>query len=265
MSPAPPQLRRLLPAVVLPKRSARIDRTRVLLADGARTTLHVATYDRSAFTPRVVAFEEPTQLASWCRRHGIRHAIVGGFFLRPAYMPLGHLQIGGEAIAHAPFDSPWDRMRACLHVDGGEISIARRGDLDRTRTGDLLQAGPLLVRDGVSVLDDHSDAEGFSAGASQFDSDITAGRYPRAALGIDGERLIAVACDGRTRRDSGMTLSELADIMVGLGATQALNLDGGGSASLVHHGRLRNRPREEHGVDILGGRPVVTAVVFDTL
>jgi hypothetical protein len=35
-----------------------------------------------------------------------------------------------------------------------------------------VQAGPLLVHDGRSVIDD-SDREGFSAGAAQFDSDIT--------------------------------------------------------------------------------------------
>jgi hypothetical protein len=31
----------------------------------------------------------------------------------------------------------------------------------------------------------------------------------------------------------------------------------------VYRGQLRNRPREEHGADILGGRPIVTAIVFD--
>jgi exopolysaccharide biosynthesis protein len=60
-----------------------------------------------------------------------------------------------------------------------------------------------------------------------------------------------------------MTLTELADTLVEIGATEALNLDGGGSASLVHQGRLRNRPREEHGMDVLGGRPIATAIVFE--
>jgi exopolysaccharide biosynthesis protein len=62
-----------------------------------------------------------------------------------------------------------------------------------------------------------------------------------------------------------MTLAELADAVLELGATDALNLDGGGSASLVHDGRLRNRPREEHGIDLLDGRPIVTAVTFEPL
>jgi exopolysaccharide biosynthesis protein len=45
---------------------------------------------------------------------------------------------------------------------------------------------------------------------------------------------------------------------------RALNLDGGGSTSLVCGGRLRNVPREEHGVVLSGGRPVSTAVVLTT-
>ena len=41
--------------------------------------------------------------------------------------------------------------------------------------------------------------------------------------------------------------------MIDLGADEAINLDGGGSASLVLGGGLRNRPREEHGIEP-GGR-----------
>jgi exopolysaccharide biosynthesis protein len=60
-----------------------------------------------------------------------------------------------------------------------------------------------------------------------------------------------------------MTLAEFAQALVDLGAEDAINLDGGGSASLVQGGRLRNRPREEHGIDLLEGRPIVTAIVFE--
>jgi exopolysaccharide biosynthesis protein len=51
--------------------------------------------------------------------------------------------------------------------------------------------------------------------------------------------------------------------LISLGATDALNLEGGASASLVHGGVLRNRPRNQHGVDLLDGRAVLTAIVFE--
>ena len=55
----------------------------------------------------------------------------------------------------------------------------------------------------------------------------------------------------------------LKTMLFGIGATDALNLDGGGSASLVHDGRLRNRPRAQRGADLLDGRPIVSAIVFE--
>ena len=72
-----------------------------------------------------------------------------------------------------------------------------------------MQAGPLLVHDGRWSIED-ADREGFSAGASQFDSDITIGRYPRCALGVSGDELLAVCCDGRRSGvDAGLELGEL--------------------------------------------------------
>jgi hypothetical protein len=225
--------------------------------------LHVASYDGEVWTARVVEFERPVPLVRWCRAHGVRHAVVGGFFVRRDYTPLGELRIGGEEREFIPFDAPWGDVRACVQITEGRLQIASRVMLGASPAGDVLQAGPLLVLDGRSAIVAGEDREGFSAGAHQFDSDITLGRYPRAALAVAGQQLLAVACDGRGRCDAGMTLGELADTLIELGASEALNLDGGGSAALVHGGRLCNHPREQHGVDLLDGRPVVNAIVFE--
>ncbi|MNE97412.1 hypothetical protein D3C80_1957570 [compost metagenome] len=52
-----------------------------------------------------------------------------------------------------------------------------------------------------------------------------------------------------------MTLTELADLMQDLGATEAYNLDGGGSSTMYFMGRVVNNPQgknQERGVsDIL--------------
>jgi hypothetical protein len=238
---------------------------RVTLEDGSLTTLHVASFDRAEHRLRAVELEQAIPLVQWCSEHDVYNAIVGGFFMRPSHQPLGELRIDGCIRPFVPFDAPWGSARGCVHVDGSEIRIASRRAITAEPSGDLLQAGPLLVSEGEVVLSDGDDGEGFSAGAGQFDSDITSGRYPRAALGISDTRLLAVACDGRTLRDAGLTLGELAWALRSLGASHALNLDGGGSASLVYGGRLRNRPREEHGIDLLNGRPVATALAFEPL
>ena len=232
------------------------------LSGGAGTTMHVARFERGRVAIRIVALDPPAALAEWCSAHGHPDAMIGGFFLRPQGTPLGELRIDDSPCGHVPFSPPWHRTRACVHVVDGRVALAPRDGLPKDPRGDLLQAGPMLVRDGRSLVAPGSDPEGFSAGMEQFDSDITAGRYPRAALGLDDTHLIAAVCDGRAELDRGLTLDEMAAAMRELGAAHAINLDGGGSASLVLGGRLRNRPREDHGIDLVGGRPISTALVF---
>jgi hypothetical protein len=239
-----------------------LQRLRVELADGAATTLHVASYRADRTDLRVARLRRPQQLVAWCATAGVADALVGGFYDRPHGAPLGELRTRGVLRAHVPFAAPWDAARACVHVARGRMRIAARPAFGEAPRGDLLQAGPLLVRDGERVVADGVDSEGFSAAAQQFDSDITAGRYPRAALALAGTRLLAVACDGRADDEAGLTLGELAEALLALGAVDALNLDGGGSTSLVCGGRLCNTPREAHGMPLPGGRAISTALVF---
>jgi phosphodiester glycosidase len=234
----------------------------VQLSDGARTTVHVAYHHLDRTRLRVVRLRRPAPLAAWCAAHGVRDALTGGFYDLGTHAPLGELRTRSMLRAHQGFDAPWNDVRACLHVHRGQVRMARRDELPRGPRGDLLQAGPLLVSGGQAVHVDGLDPEGFSAGAHQFMSDITAQRHPRAALARAGRELIAVATDGRAAGEAGMTLEELAGVLVNLGADEALNLDGGGSTSLVRDGRLRNAPREPDGAAIPGGRALTTALTF---
>jgi exopolysaccharide biosynthesis protein len=255
-------MRTASPSALLEPARPLLERRRLRLLDGAETTLHVARFAREEFVPRVVALEPCSTVREWCERSAAAHAIVGGFYMRPGGPALGDLWIGGRALPTEPFDAPWHRQRACVHVHEGEARIAPRRELGSAPRGDLLQAGPMLVADGRRQVQAGVDAEGFSAGARQFDSDITAGRYPRAALGLSQRELIAVVGEGRADDEAGLTMEELASAMVELGAETAMNLDGGGSASLVVDGALVNNPREEHGIELHGGREVATVLHF---
>ena len=72
--------------------------------------------------------------------------------------------------------------------------------------------------------------------------------------------MILVVVDGRQKPYSdGMTLRELANLMLALGARDALNLDGGGSSTMVYAdpdsgGKLRvaNRPSDKEGERAIG-------------
>jgi hypothetical protein len=235
---------------------------RLATVGGAGTSVRVARFERAGFGVRVVAMEPCSTVLGWCAANGAAHAIVGGFYMRPGGPPLGDLRIGGRPLPTTPFDSPWGELRGCLHADGERVALAPRRELPAAPAGDLLQAGPMLVAEGRSLIRPGEDREGFSAGSRQFDSDITDGRYPRAALGISDRELVAIVSEGRADDEAGLTMGELAEAMVGLGATAAINLDGGGSASLVVNGALVNTPREEHGRELVGGREVATALHF---
>jgi hypothetical protein len=235
------------------------------LADGATTTVHVARHDRARTQLKVVVIPGQAKLGPWCRRRGITEAIVGGFFARPHGTPLGEVRTSGVVREHVPFTAPYHGIRATVHVEGGHAIIAPRDEIDSNPKGDLLQAGPLLVRHGRPVFDRTRDHEGFRHANGQFDSDITDGRYPRAALGISDTHFHAVAVDGRGRHDAGLTLEELAAFMASLGCHTAMNLDGGGSTTLISGGRLKNRPRKNYEEPEPGGRPVSTALVFTSI
>jgi hypothetical protein len=233
------------------------------LADGERTTVY-AVLHRGAPRVRVVHFPEPRRLDVWCAARGLEEAVVGGFFLRDPYRALGEVRIDGRAIGHEPVAEPGARRRACVHAGGEGVRMAARDELGDDPDGDLLQAGPLLVADGRVAFDRGEDDEGFSAGAAQFDSDITDGRHPRAALGVADGLVITVACDGRRSNvDAGLSMTELAQVMVDLGARRAINLDGGGSTTLVHRGHLLNRPYSTQDQPAPESRPVVTALTFE--
>jgi hypothetical protein len=100
----------------------------------------------------------------------------------------------------------------------------------------VLGGGPRLVRGGqISV-----EAEGGSINGT-----FSTARHPRTAIGFNGGKIYLVVVDGRQPGYSiGMSLAELAQVMVDLGCTDALNVDGGGSTAMWVRGGLVNRPSD---------------------
>lgn len=111
-----------------------------------------------------------------------------------------------------------------------------------------LGGGPRLVKDGTPFI---------PFVWEWLPTRLFASRAPRTAVGITTHgKLIFVTVDGRSRRNTGMTLAELARLMVSLGAGEAMNLDGGGSATMVVGGRTVNEPSD--GAE----RPVGSALII---
>ena len=140
------------------------------------------------------------------------------------------------------------------HIDIDLELTAARKPLDLESTTVILGPGPRLLRAGRSVVRAVAGPEGFRPPqAPGFFRTFVAGRNPRTLAGVRADgTLLLVTVDGRRAGWSvGMTLPEAARLMQRLGAREAINLDGGGSSTMVIRGEVVNRPS-----DRVGERPV---------
>ena len=82
--------------------------------------------------------------------------------------------------------------------------------------------------------------------------DLALSYEPRTALGYNEQKLILIVADGRRAGYStGLSLYRLASLLVELGATEAINLDGGSSSTFVVDGKVVNRPSGQNERDVL--------------
>ena len=120
------------------------------------------------------------------------------------------------------------------------LSTACTPDLRGARTA--ISAGPILLRDGNKQ--DWLTHARATEPASSFSVRSMSERHPRSGLGWNEKYFYLVEVDGRQSASAGMTLDELANYFRELGCKEAMNLDGGGSATMWANGRLVNRPSE---------------------
>lgn len=125
------------------------------------------------------------------------------------------------------------------HVEVYDETATTAQELLDAGVWNTLSFGPALV-EGGAVVDGIESVEV----DTNFGNHSIQGEQPRTAVGvIDDNHLVFVVVDGRSPGYSaGVTLTGLADIMVGLGATTAYNLDGGGSSTMYFNGALVNDP-----------------------
>jgi len=117
-----------------------------------------------------------------------------------------------------------------------------------------------LIRDGRIYTNESKKAE-----CADTEETGTIDRFfnvvsARSAIGHDKEgRVFIVTIDGKTDKE-GVNLEELAQILKEHGAVNAINLDGGGSATFVVNGTVVNYPSDACGKDYSCERKVSTIV-----
>ncbi|HXH69922.1 MAG TPA: phosphodiester glycosidase family protein [Pyrinomonadaceae bacterium] len=77
--------------------------------------------------------------------------------------------------------------------------------------------------------------------------------HPRTAVAkLKDGKFLMVTVDGRSKESGGISLLDLAAFLLGLGATDAMNLDGGGSTTMFLDGKVVNRPSDKEGERAVG-------------
>lgn len=119
---------------------------------------------------------------------------------------------------------------------------------------EAIGGGPMILKDGKNVAESNYWKEVLHSGGTAALS-----WQPRTAVGYteDG-KIVLFVCDGRGQNGSlGYTLSEVANLLKGLGVSWAVNLDGGGSSVMVgKSGKALNSPSDG------AQRRVPTAIVI---
>lgn len=121
-----------------------------------------------------------------------------------------------------------------LQVSGGSERFVR----ENIKVGDKVQINTNIEpnRNWKMMIGGH--ALLLENGAiKKYTKDVTSigGIRARTAVGIsnDGKTVYIVSCEGRTKRSAGLSLNELSQFMLDLGAFKAMNLDGGGSTAMA--------------------------------
>ena len=121
-------------------------------------------------------------------------------------------------------------------MKNGEFKFVTEGE---TSAETLLQNGALQVFSfGPVLLEDSS----ISVSENE-EVGMAMASNPRTAIGYLGKNhYVFVVSDGRTSESAGLSLYELASFMKSLGVSDAYNLDGGGSSTMVFKGEVINTP-----------------------
>ncbi|MFB8790513.1 MAG: phosphodiester glycosidase family protein [Potamolinea sp.] len=183
--------------------------------------------------------EIPTEIdarttSEFLQEFKLQFAVKGGFFYRFRevtpwdYYPHSgdSVNVVGQAISNgSAYSEPEPKLPVlCFNTSKGSYRAQILGGKDCPQgTVHALAGNNLLIERGNPV--------GLTLKAHDTDRP-----YPRVAVGIDkaGEKLWFVAIDGKQPLYSeGATIAELTKVILDLGADWAINLDGGGSTTLV--------------------------------
>ncbi len=164
-------------------------------------------------------------MSTICARERPVAAITGTFFSKTSLLPIGDIMIDGRLVHFGGMGSAL-AITPDNQASFRRIPYGRRQDWGPFET--VMAAGPMLVEGGKVAL---------APAHEQFRDPHVLGRASRTGVGLTANnKLLMVA----TREN--VSLWEFAKVMLALGCTDAINLDGGSSTGLYYRGSMVVRP-----------------------
>ena len=143
---------------------------------------------------------------------------------------VSQLTAGASGTLTLSFSPPeWNQVQ---HAIGGRLRLLKNGEINQT------------------IAEMHYAEKRHTPGKRTPVLNLS--HEPRTALAYNADKLFLVVADGRQPQYStGLTLYELASILIELGATEAINLDGGSSSTFVVNDTVVNKPSGQQERDVL--------------
>ncbi len=190
-----------------------------------------------------------------CHEWNAIAGINGGYFKFFPPMPVGLVVHHGKIIipsvkSKLPRGAIGFTKTHRVVIDLVEVKEGKIVGLNGTDWSDVSEAmggGPILVRDGETTV---SWTEEVTVGSWKEESmglSFSTTAHPRTAIGVTKDTtVILVVVDGRQPKVSiGMSLNDLAQLMIQLGCMDAINLDGGGSSTMVVQDKVVNHVSDD--------------------
>ena len=168
------------------------------------------------------------------------------FTISDSLKQAGHTQIPNDGfIISANNKYAYYLSREC--EIGDTIKLLLKLNPNFTNIRSLTGGWPQLVKDGKSLIKSNLNIEGVIQRFSE-------NRHPRTGVGFskDSTTVYFITVDGRQQMSRGMSLLEFADLMIDEGIYQGLNLDGGGSTTMIINNKVVNSPSDNTGERAVG-------------
>ncbi len=204
----------------------------------------------------ILAADTLCSTSNFVKKHKAKAGINGSFFaFNNPYNSVDYLRINNKELAPNNYNNSNKRLHhqlGAIAIKKGNLQILK-APLDNLgwersiKAESVLVSGPLLRKEEIDQ--------------ELLNVSFYTKRHPRTAIALMKDATILfIVVDGRAKEAAGMSLKELRDICKWLGAKDIINLDGGGSSTMVIF-KTDSTLIVNHPCDNKGERKVANSIV----